>query len=373
MKWTPKRAIALSAVGLIAWGASAATGDERGSTAPPQVATETLSDATGPTPDAATEVPAAEATSITASDTPTDSPSASPSAPPTDTPTTTTTPSPVAKGTATAVLATLPVKGRAPMTGYTRAQFGQAWSDDVTVALGHNGCDTRNDILRRDLHNTALKAGTHGCVVLTGSFTEPYSGRAVSFTRGAGTSSLVQIDHVVALADAWQSGAQQWSADSRRNYANDPLVLLAADGHLNQQKGAANAASWLPPNKSFRCTYVARQVAIKAKYHLWVTAPERDAIARVLNTCPGQPLPSDASASTMPKSVTGLGPVNTSSSAPTPLSAPAPAVAPKPQPAGEVYYQNCTAVRAAGAAPIHIGEPGYSRKLDRDGDGIACE
>ena len=114
------------------------------------------------------------------------------------------------------------------MTGYTREQFGQAWSDDVTVAFGHNGCDTRNDILRRDLRNTTLKAGTNGCVVLTGSFTEPYSGRAVSFTRGAGTSSLVQIDHVVALADAWQSGAQQQELTATQQWLD--LRLLAALG-----------------------------------------------------------------------------------------------------------------------------------------------
>ncbi len=366
MKWTPKRVVALSAVGLIAWGASSATGDERGSTAPPQVAGQTLSAATGPGQDAATVEPAAGASSVPAQTTAGQKLS-SPTAP-------STSPAPAsATGTAAAVLARLPVKGRAPMTGYTRAQFGQAWSDDVSVAFGHNGCDTRNDILRRDLRKTALKAGTNGCVVLTGSFTEPYSGRAVSFTRGAGTSSLVQIDHVVALADAWQSGAQQWNADTRRGYANDPLVLLAADGHLNQQKGASNAASWLPPNRTFRCPYVARQVAIKAKYHLWVTAPERDAIARVLSTCRGQPLPTDASASALPKPAASPAPVKTSSPAPTRPPAPAPAVVPTPKPAGEEYYKNCTAVRAAGAAPIHVGELGYSRRLDRDGDGIACE
>lgn len=368
MKWTPKRVIALSAVGLIAWGARSATGEDRGSTAPPQVASETLPDTSAPTPDAATAEPAADATSVAPQATPAETPS-SPSSLATATPV-------AATGKAGAALATLPVKGRAPMTGYTREQFGQAWSDDVSVALGHNGCDTRNDILRRDLRNTTLKAGTNGCVVLTGSFTEPYSGQPVTFTRGASTSSLVQIDHVVALADAWQSGAQQWNADTRRDYANDPLVLLAADGHLNMQKGASNAASWLPPNKSFRCPYVARQVAIKAKYHLWVTAPERDAIARVLSTCPGQPLPTDAQASSGAAAAPTAG-APKPTAAPKPATTPKPAASPKPvpapAPAGDVYYQNCAAARAAGAAPIRAGQPGYSRQLDRDGDGIACE
>ncbi len=342
MKWTPKRVLALCALALVVWGASSAVGDERGSTPLPQVAGETFTDATEPGPESAIAEPADPAAGTAAA------------------------------GEAAAALAALPVKGRAPMTGYTREQFGQAWSDDVSVAFGHNGCDTRNDILRRDLRATTLKPGTNGCVVLTGSFTEPYSGQTVAFTRGASTSSLVQIDHVVALADAWQSGAQQWNADTRREYANDPLVLLAADGHLNQQKGAANAASWLPPNKGFRCAYVARQVAIKTKYHLWVTAPEADAIAHVLSTCPGQELPTDASATSMPKMSGSPQPARTSTPAPTRQPAPAPAVVPTPEPY-EVSYKNCAAVRAAGAAPIHVGEPGYYRKLDRDGDGIACE
>jgi hypothetical protein len=190
------------------------------------------------------------------------------------------------RGTATALLATLTVKGRAPTTGYSRSQFGPAWAD-----VDRNGCDTRNDVLARDLANETFKAGTRNCVVLSGWFTEPYSGRTVTFRRGAATSSLVQIDHVVALGDAWQSGAQQWAAGRRLGFANDPLNLLAADGGLNGRKGASNAASWLPPNKAFRCAYVARQVAVKAKYDLWVTPAERSAIATVLSTCPGRAAP----------------------------------------------------------------------------------
>jgi hypothetical protein len=193
---------------------------------------------------------------------------------------------PTASGSALEVLASLPVKGRAPKTGYAREQFGPAWAD-----VDRNGCDTRNDILARDLVAETFKPGTHACVVLSGTLTDAYSGRTISFRRGQSTSSLVQIDHVVALSNAWQTGAQPLGPTGRRAFANDPLNLLAVDGRLNQQKSDGDAATWLPPNKAVRCGYVARQVAVKAKYRLWVTAAERSAISRVLSSCPAQPLP----------------------------------------------------------------------------------
>ncbi len=194
-------------------------------------------------------------------------------------------------GTALATVALLEVKGRAPKTGYDRDQFGPRWAD-----VDRNGCDQRNDVLRRDLTDVVTKAGTHGCVVLRGTFDDPYSGTTMAFERGESTSSLVQIDHVVALSDAWQKGAQRWTADKRRLFGNDPLNLLASEGSLNQQKGDGDTATWLPPNRAFRCAYVARQVAVKHSYGLWVTQAERDAMERVLTACPDEPLPSgDAS------------------------------------------------------------------------------
>ena len=193
-----------------------------------------------------------------------------------------------ASGDAATALAKLPVKGRAPKTGYTREQFGPAWAD-----VDHNGCDTRNDVLKRDMTKETFKPGTHDCVVLTGTLADPYTKKTITFTRGNGTSEAVQIDHLVALSDAWQKGAQQLDAGSRQNLGNDPLNLLAVDGPTNQAKGDGDAATWLPPNKAFRCTYVARQVAVKAKYHLYVTQAEHDAIGGVLAGCPGEPLPTD--------------------------------------------------------------------------------
>ncbi|MGC5167432.1 HNH endonuclease family protein [Luteimicrobium sp. DT211] len=250
---------------------------------------------------------------------------ATPGGPATTAPATTAT-----AGTALAVLGTLPVKGSAPMTGYERDRFGAAWKD-----VDHNGCDTRNDILGRDLDDATYKAGTHDCVVLTGTLPDPYSGRSIAFTRGVTTSTAVQIDHLVALADAWRTGAQLLSPATRELLANDPLNLLAVDGPLNEQKSDGDAATWLPPAKSSRCSYVARQVAVKQRYRLWVTTAEKAAITRVLDTCPAQRVPvggltgtkvvtqkgpSGASATTAPSSGTGK-PTTTHPAVAAPVSA----------------------------------------------------
>ncbi|WP_440712099.1 GmrSD restriction endonuclease domain-containing protein [Gordonia sp. FQ] len=256
-------------------------------------------------------------------------------------------------------LGTLPVKGRAPKTGYARDLFGQRWSDDVNVEFGHNGCDTRNDILRRDLTGVVAKAGTRDCVVAAGTLDDAYTGKTIAFTRGESSSAAVQIDHLVALSDAWQKGAQQLSSDERRDFANDPRNLQAVDGPTNQAKGDGDTATWLPPNRRYRCTYVARQIEVKAAYRLWVTPAEKAAMTRVLTGCGGT-APADENTSTTTPGETPETP------RPRPLVE-------TPQAGGDVYYENCAAVRAAGKAPLLRGEPGYSAKLDRDGDGIACE
>ncbi|MDF5754077.1 HNH endonuclease family protein [Spongiactinospora sp. TRM90649] len=174
----------------------------------------------------------------------------------------------------------LDVKGRAPMTGYDRDRFGPAWAD-----VDHNGCDTRNDILKRDLKNETFKKGTHDCIVLTGTLDDPYSGKKIEFERGTRTSMAVQIDHVVALGDAWQKGAAKWAEAKRKELANDPLNLMAVDGPLNGQKQASDAATWLPPRRAYRCDYVARQIDVKVKYDLWVTQAEKEAMRKILADC----------------------------------------------------------------------------------------
>jgi Protein of unknown function (DUF1524) len=181
---------------------------------------------------------------------------------------------------ALSALETIPIKGRAPKTGYSREEFGPAWAD-----VDRNGCDTRNDILARDLEAETFKPGTRDCVVSTGILADRYTGTTITFVRGDKTSAAVQIDHLVPLSDAWQKGARQLSVEQRKQFANDPLNLMAADGSTNGAKGDKDAATWLPPNKAFRCEYVARQTAVKAKYQLWVTPAEHDAIAAVLVAC----------------------------------------------------------------------------------------
>ncbi|MGO4596921.1 HNH endonuclease family protein [Terrabacter sp. 2RAF25] len=182
-------------------------------------------------------------------------------------------------GSALAMVGTLLVRGRGPMTGYSRAAFGAAWTD-----VDRNGCDQRNDTLRRDLRAITVKADTNGCAVMTGTLKDPYTGATLAFARTARTST-VQIDHVVALADAWAKGAAGWPQSQRTAFANDTLNLVAVSSTVNASKGGGDAATWLPPAKAYRCAYVARQVAVKAKYHLAVTHAERVALATTLSTC----------------------------------------------------------------------------------------
>ena len=177
-------------------------------------------------------------------------------------------------------------KGRAAKTGYTRAQFGPTWAD-----VDRNGCDTRNDILKRDLTDEVFKEKTRNCVVQSGTLVDPYSGETINFTRGNTSSMEVQIDHVVALSNAWQTGAFKLTIKERTALANDPMNLLAVKGRLNSQKNDGDAATWLPPLKSYRCDYVARQIAVKIKYKLWFTAPEKEAMVRILKSCPEKALP----------------------------------------------------------------------------------
>ncbi len=187
-------------------------------------------------------------------------------------------------GSAEKALAELPTKGRAPKTGYAREQFGAGWA-------AVDACDMRNYILQRDLKHVQLNDKDQ-CTVESGTLGDPYTDKEITFKRGASTSRLVQIDHVVALSDAWQKGAQTLDVARRAELANDPLNLLAVDGPANAQKSDSDAASWLPPNKAYRCQYVARQIAVKQKYNLWITAAERDTMVDVLASCPGQMLPS---------------------------------------------------------------------------------
>ncbi|MBX3100557.1 MAG: DUF1524 domain-containing protein [Salinibacterium sp.] len=250
------------------------------------------------------------------------------------------------------VLAMLTVHVADSGANYQRTQdFGEAWMD-----VDGNGCSTRDDILLRDLASPQL----NGCKVMSGSFVDPYSGQSMSFTRGNDTSTLVQIDHMVALLNAWTSGAQRLTQDQRQRLANDPTNLLAVSDQTNQSKSASDAASWLPPFPEVHCEYAARQISVKYAYGLWVTQSEHDALAKVLESCPSQPAY---------RSSLGVFAAPT----PTTTTSPVPPVGIVGDTGAGTYYANCSEAYAAGVSRIERGTPGYSAKLDGDDDGIACE
>lgn len=169
----------------------------------------------------------------------------------------------------------LQVRGRAATTDYSRDAFGAAWKD-----VDRNGCDTRNDILKRDFSTAIFKAGTGDCKVIGGTWTDPYSNESYTFDKAP---SGAQIDHVVALKNAWQMGADLWTDQMRVEYANDPLNLIVTIASLNQQKSDSNAASWLPPYKPGRCAFIATQIAVKTKWKLYVTDAEKEVFVAILN------------------------------------------------------------------------------------------
>jgi hypothetical protein len=274
---------------------------------------------------------------------------------------------------ALALLETLPIKGRAPKSGYDRDEFGQAWAD-----VDRNGCDTRNDILARDLSSLTFRSN-ESCRVTSGVLQDPYSGRTVEFTRGQETSALVPVDHVVALSDAWQKGAQQLTLEQRTLLANDPLNLLATTQRMNSQKSDGDAATWLPQNKSFRCAYVSRQISVKAAYSLWVTLAEHDAMERILADCPDEA----AAASSLVEEPLAPAepPAAKVPAAKAPARTPAPkadhaapgGAAPSPAPARSV---NCsdfdTHAEAQSWFDYYRPTMGDIGGLDADGDLLAC-
>lgn len=192
----------------------------------------------------------------------------------------------IASGPAADALNGLQVDDRPDSTGYDRDSFGFRATDD-----DGDGCDVRDDVLARDLTDVIFSAAKR-CQVSSGTLADPYTGKTILFVRGRNTSAAVQIDHVVALANAWQSGARDWTTAQRYRFGNDPYNLLAVDGPANQDKGSASAAYWLPTNGEYRCEYVARQIGVKRHYGLTVTTSEKRSMLAVLRACPAQQIPS---------------------------------------------------------------------------------
>jgi len=277
-----------------------------------------------------------------------------------------------APGSARALLASLPVREHTSRSGYGREHYGPAWAD-----ADRNGCDTREDILRRDLGDVTLKPGTRDCVVVSGTLVDPYTGTRIRFEKGG--ASEVDVDHVVALGNAWVTGAATWPFRQRVALANDPLNLLAAQSAANRAKGDGDAATWLPPRAAVHCIYVARQVAVKAKYGLWVAPAERDAMANVLATCPDQPAPVGDAPTIAPINPPepGHAGAHPRPKAPAPAAprGPAPVPAPRPQArTPDPNYGNCKQVKANHAGPYVRGQdPEYAYYRDSDGDGVVCE
>ncbi len=271
-------------------------------------------------------------------------------------------------GPAQRLLAGLAIKPRAPRTGYARGEFGRPWVD-----IDRNGCDTHDDIMRRDLTATTLKPGTRPCVVLSGTLADPYTGTEIRYAHGV---FGVDVDHVVALGDAWDKGAAMWTPEKRLALANDPLNLLAVDASANRSKGDSDAATWLPPDPAYHCKYVARQIAVKTKYQLSLTRDEHAAMAKTLATCPDEPAPvADAPTPT---------PIAHAERKPsTPTKSPRPAAPPPPSPppathpaatANDPNYGTCKQAKANHKGPYVRGrDPEYDYYQDRDGDGIVCE
>ena len=185
-------------------------------------------------------------------------------------------------GSAGTALNRLSVHAAGTMSGYNRLAFGAAWTDDTDDVDGHNGCDTRDDILALYLTKVTYRSGH--CIIASGTLHDPYTGKTINFVRGP-KSTVIQIDHVVALGNAWTSGASQLTATQRKDLAEDPLELLAVDGPTNEAKGDGDASQWLPPQAGYHCSYVARQIAVKTKYHLSIQSSEHDALAQMLTTC----------------------------------------------------------------------------------------
>jgi hypothetical protein len=186
------------------------------------------------------------------------------------------------RGRARALIQQVATKGRGPKTGYRRDQFGYAWMDGVPgVPFGRNGCDTRDDVLKRDGQDLTYRSGSD-CVVTAMTLDDPYTGRVIDWTKAKATT--VQIDHVMPLSYDWQMGAAYWTKTKREQIANDPLNLLPVDGPSNGAKSDSGPASWLPPNKQVRCAYAVRIAQVSLKYQLPVTAADKQAM---LTQCAG--------------------------------------------------------------------------------------
>lgn len=355
---TPRsRALAVALLAAVGATACAAPDDRPGVAATAVVATEpTAPGSSGARPPDTTGL----APAPTSSTSPAPLPAATTVAPSSSAPSTAppTTPDPAGLRVLD-VLALVRVEREHP-GGYSRSLF-EHWVDQ-----GY-GCDTRQIVLGRD-SLTPVQRDPVACFVIAGDWLSPYDGLTLT------SPADVEIDHVVALKEAWDSGAWAWTADRRRAFANDltdPRTLRAVSGASNSAKGSADPSNWLPPVPAARCPYLADWVAIKVRWGLSMDESEAGRIRNVLrDECPEQRMPAVTAPPSDGMGQGAAGPAGPGTTSP-PGSAPV-ATAPVTG-GGGVFYENCAAAWAAGAAPILAGQPGYRARLDGDGDGVACE
>lgn len=248
-------------------------------------------------------------------------------------------------------LAALQIDDRSrPDSPYRRDDWPH-WSD-----IDGNGCDGRQDALIAwsVVPATVNRAGT--CKVITGSWVSPYDGVTTSVPGD------FDVDHLVPLENAFRSGGWRWDSTRRRAFANDPDELVVSSATSNRTKGSDPPDQWRPPNRDSWCAYATGWLAVKVTWGLTATTSERDALGQMLDTCgPSGPV------------WPGIGTIISGGGSPV-GSTDAPATPPPSgSGGGDVYYANCSAARAAGAAPIRSGQPGYRSGLDGDKDGVACE
>lgn len=311
--------------------------------------------------------PAPAVTPPVASESASATPVASEPATPSEAPVAPSEPAPAASGTALEALETLTVAPFSSNGKYERALFGEPWAD-----IDNNGCETREDILKRDIPNVTIKGK---CDARQGSFNDPYTAKVINFNAGDGKGGGVDIDHIIPLSLGWKTGASEWDATKRLKFANDPLNLMASDSGENRKKGDKDASAYLPPNKAFHCEYVARQVTVRVKYGTWITSAEKNAIYTVLQTCPTQPLTADTWGVSVDKS-SPVAPANPAEPAPVAPVAPEAPADPAPV-AGtngnDPQFSSCTKAKAGGFGPYTTADPEYGWYKDGDNDGTVCE
>ncbi|MCB0932771.1 MAG: HNH endonuclease [Mycobacterium sp.] len=182
---------------------------------------------------------------------------------------------------------TVVVDARVRGSDYRRDAFGRAWDDDNDAPGGRNGCDTRDEILARDLSDTTY-VSTKRCprAVRSGTLRDPYTNATVAFLRGDRVGAAVQIDHIVPLAFAWDMGARDWAPELRKRFANDPANLIAVAGSANQDKGDLPPGEWMPPNRAFWCQYSTQFIEVVRGYQLAVDAASAGRLRDAIRTCP---------------------------------------------------------------------------------------